>query len=199
MKGRFIVVEGLDGVGKSLLARNLAAALGARLGTTPGEHLRAHREVFEEGFKDSRVARSLAYAASVLQEGERAARILAGGEDLVMDRYFLTTLVYAERRARPLLEGLLQAIHAPDLTIYAWLPEEVRLARLQARGLSREDTRTLESGAARRLDRGYRALAACRCAGRFVTLDMRGTPEQNEAEALRVVTGVLGGPESFAA
>lgn len=46
-RGRAVVIEGLDGTGKSTLAASLAGALGARLARCPPESLRSIRPIFD--------------------------------------------------------------------------------------------------------------------------------------------------------
>jgi dTMP kinase len=156
MNGQLIVVEGLDGVGKSTFAQSLAVALGAQHRSTPAPELRRVRPVIEDCLCHDRVARSLFYASTVLAEGSRAAAVLATGRDVVVDRYWLSTLVYAPAEAQEGLAAWEAFVRPADLTLYLHLPEAVRAARLFDRGLSPEDARTLGQSAV--LDRRYRGL-----------------------------------------
>lgn len=169
MTGQLIVVEGLDGVGKSTFAKGLAVALGALHRSTPGPELGRVRPVLEDCLGHDRVARSVFYASTVLAEGSRARAERAAGRDVVVDRYWLSTRVYAPVEAEAGLEALAAFLHPADLTIYLHLPEAARQARLFERGLSPEDERTL--GASAHLDRRYRALLGHPCVGEAWVLE----------------------------
>jgi dTMP kinase len=182
-----IVCEGLDGVGKSTLSRTLATALGARWATTPGEALRGVRDAFEDGFRNSRTARSIAYAATVVNEGTQAQAVVKGGTPVVFDRYWLSTLVYAPDAARDALAGIERHVPPADITLYVWAPEEVRAARLHARGLTAEDERSLATG--RGLDRAFRQHRRHRVCGAFHVIDARRSPADMVGQALFAILG----------
>ena len=64
--GRLLVLEGLDGSGKTTLARALADHLGAVPCTTPDPRLRAVRQVVDEALAADPLAGPLFYASTVL-------------------------------------------------------------------------------------------------------------------------------------
>lgn len=182
-----VVIEGLDGVGKTTLSRALARALDAQWRTTPGEEIRSVREAFESGLTGSRAARSLGYAATVISEGNHARALTRSGVPVVLDRYWLSTRVYAPADARAALDSVERLVPPADLTLYVWAPESVRRARLQARGLTAEDERTLAEGTA--LDRAFRARRRSRIAGTFHILDARRSPADVLGQAIFAVLG----------
>jgi dTMP kinase len=184
-----IVVEGLDGVGKTTLSKALAASLGASWLTTPGAPIREVRAAFDAGLADSPVARAVGYGATVLAAGARAQRIAASGRPVVIDRFWLSTRVYAVPEADAALAALEPYVPPPTLTLFAWAPEEVRRARLGGRteGLSEGDLETLVGARARELAARYRALATSPAAGRFIELDCSGAASEVLAGAARVV------------
>ena len=172
MRGRLIVVEGLDGSGKSTLARALAEELGATWLTSPCPELRELRASVDEILDATPRARQLFYAATVMHVSELARPLLAAGTDVVMDRYVLTTLAYAELRGCALdLGDVCSELAVPDSTLFLDCDDEVRARRMAGRGeLNDEDERSLTE--ATRLRAVYtRLLHHHPLAGRVVRLD----------------------------
>ncbi len=119
MRAPFIVVEGLDGTGKSTLAAHLAERLGATLLRTPATELSTVRPVVDEAFAQSPVAAQLFYGATVVLASDRARTLLAQGTPVVIDRYWLSTVVYAAcRDAHIDLSPVEPVLLRPDLTVF---------------------------------------------------------------------------------
>lgn len=188
MRGRLIVIEGLDGTGKSTLASRLALALGAAHRTTPGEQIRSVRGAFDAAFEVCPVSRSLAYGASVVAEGRRAQALLRAGQDVVMDRYWLSTLAYAPPEARSALRAMGDLVVPADLTLLLTLPEERRRARLLGRGaLSDADALTLGPGQGHWLLERYRSYAGQPAAGDLLELSAEGDAQAVLTRALELL------------
>ncbi|MCP4805292.1 MAG: hypothetical protein GY884_08075, partial [Proteobacteria bacterium] len=126
--------------------------------TSPCPELRELRQDLDAVFDDTPLARQLFYASTVMHVSERAEPILASGRDVVVDRYLLTTLAYAEVRGPSLRLRELQAeLRVPDVTVFLDCADEVRAARMNGRGLTTDDDRrSLE--ASRLLRAVYRRL-----------------------------------------
>lgn len=165
-RGRFIVLEGIDGSGKTEQSRRLAAWLreSGRVVVetrepTDGEWGRRYRawargeieasadEVLEFFLEDRREHVS----SLVLPALER-------GQDVVCDRYVASTLAYqaadgvGREKLRAALEGA--AFPEPDLVVWLRLPVADALARLGSRVIERyERSEFLE-----RVDAEYEAL-----------------------------------------
>jgi thymidylate kinase len=184
--GRLIVLEGLDGVGKSTLSRRLAETLGAALESTPGRAIRGAREAFEAELAPCRVARSLAYGATVIAAGARVEAALRSGQDVVMDRYWLSTLVHAPAQARPALDAMAAFVRPADHTLYLRLSPQLRAARLFSRGATDEDRRTLQAHAA--YEAAYLEALAGPAAGRATVIDA-GLDEMGVLEAVLMTLG----------
>jgi len=143
----FIVLEGLDGVGKSTLARRLANECGYQLMTTPGTQLLSIRSDIIKGLGNSQTARALFYAATVQAEGEKARTLNKQGKTVVMDRYRASTIAYAHERGVTLdLNTVLSQAVKPHLSILLTLDEAERQYRLKQRGTTAEDIETLTPG-----------------------------------------------------
>lgn len=140
----FIVLEGLDGVGKSTLARRLANECGYQLMTTPGTQLLPIRSDIINGLGNSQTARALFYAATVQAEGEKVRAFNKQGITVVMDRYRASTIAYGHERGVTLdLNAVLSQAVKPHLSILLTLDETERQHRLSQRGTTAEDLETL--------------------------------------------------------
>ncbi len=175
-RGTLIALEGIDGAGKSTLARSLAAALRRR-----GFSVRLRREP-----TDRRLG-ALAQSASVHDAWSGAIyftidrylarpsleKDLARHDLVIADRSYFSTLAYqgsalpARDRAR--LEAIqIATTRLPDRVILLDLPPARAIARLGRRASTRgplERARTLH-----RVARAYRALAR---RDRWIVLDAR--------------------------
>lgn len=190
MTARFIVLEALDGVGKTTLVQSLAHAIGGVAMGTPGPDLRALGPGLLVGIGPDQTARAIFYAATVRAQGVAARRIVDGGRSVVMDRYWLSTFSYARARGvEGPLEGLEPLLPPADLTLLLTLPEAERRQRIHDRGQTtaadretfdaRFRERVLVEMRAPRLAQGLRVDAE-------VDLSMA-----SPAECLRRVLGVL--------
>lgn len=180
----FVVFEGLDAVGKSTTASLFAEAIGAELLATPDDELAAARRELEPWFEEHPNARMLWYAATVVRVSDRVAACLREGRPAVVDRYFLSTLAYAELRGATLrLDEVERALVAPDFTVFLHAPVAIRAARMNGRHLqSKEDVRTLDPANDARLERAYRRHAERRVAGNVIDVD---TSERSPSEIAR--------------
>ncbi len=171
LRGAFIVLEGIDGCGKTTQAGLLAAWLGEQGydvvltrqpgGTPEGEQLRAlvlspEHEITPEAELFLYLADRSLHVTQVIRPA------LAGGRVVVCERYTDSTLAY-QGYGRGLEVGLLRRLNEmatgglrPDLTIVLDIPagaarlDEARLDRLESSG----------DGFRERVACGFRALAA---------------------------------------
>lgn len=174
----FIVLEGLDGVGKSTLARRFAQQYGYQLMTTPGSELLPIRADIINGLGSSGTAKALFYAATVQAEGEKAHRLIQSGQSVLMDRYRASTISYANERGVTLdLSTVLSQAYQPHLSILLTLDETERQLRLHKRGATAEDIETLD--ATFRIGVLNSLQAQC-----DVTLDLTGANEDRAVDLL---------------
>ena len=146
MKPMFIVIEALDGVGKTTLVNDLAKSLSSVAMNTPGDKLRSVSDVVLDVLGDDQIARCLFYASSVISCGNKAREIVNRGETVVMDRYWLSTIAYA--RARGVSEQFREVesrVAYPDITVVLTLDEAERVRRMAGRStITDADRETLD-------------------------------------------------------
>lgn len=141
----FVAIEGLDGVGKSTVVQQLAALFSGHAMSTPGPALREARPAVLQAFAEDELAKALFYTASVSSQGRQARQLADAGSWVFMDRYWDSTLAYAQARGVYAdLAALSSALVQPDLTVLLVLDETERQARLKVRGATAEDMETLD-------------------------------------------------------
>lgn len=188
----FIAVEGLDGCGKSTLARLLAEALGADLLRTPLDLDGAIRTAMETHCARSSLARMLFYSATVAAAAVVIRDALAAGRSVVVDRYWLSTVVYHRVMGSPcLLDEVAGVLPVPDFTVFLHAPLEIRADRVRTRGLTTDADRwSLQPEPSARIEALYRELGQHDVAGRFIELD---ASVRRPEELARDVVGLVHG------
>jgi dTMP kinase len=206
-EGRFIVLEGPDGSGKSTQASLLVEALRGRGRET--EHLRDPggtevgdriREILLHAPSLEASVETFLFLASRAQlVVERIRPALAAGRWVVCERFTMSTVVYQGRAAEPPLEGaLLEALRttiagsavgvAPDLVLVLDVDPATGLARKAGPGgldrIERKGEPYQEMVRA-----GY--LEEARLDGRAAVLPP-GSPEETRARVMAAVEGLLG-------
>ncbi len=210
-RGRFIVLEGGEGAGKSTQAALLSAWLDAlgvphlvtrEPGGTPvGEAVRsvvlARTDL--EMPAESELFLYLASRAAFVRDVVRPA--LEAGRTVVADRFNLSTLAYQGYGRRLDLDQVGRAVALatgglePDLYLYLDMPVDEGTDRQRKGGL--EPDRIEREGAdfLQRVRGGYLALARTKPGVRVV--DASGTPEEVQTRIRRLLTAEM--PETFAA
>ncbi len=146
MKAKMIVIDALDGVGKTTTGQILAEELGGVFWNTPGPVLRKLFPQINSCFENHQLASCLLYAASVLSVGKKARQLVNSGTTVVIDRYWLSTISYARARGvHSNLNAIEEQINRPDISIILELEETQRQDRLFSRGMTSCDIETLES------------------------------------------------------
>lgn len=184
-----IVLEGLDGAGKTTCAKALAAAMDAQYMTTPAPALRSIQPAILDSLGACQEARQLFYLATVFAAAEHVRTMLATGTSVVMDRYFLSTQVYAEARgARLGLDALGDQLLPATWTVYLDAPLSVRRARLAKRDSTAADRETLMPATDALLRSLYLQKSTQAVAGRFALLDVAcATREQVVEQVCRTI------------
>ncbi len=171
-RGRMVVLEGLDGVGKSTLARAMPGFVAL---ATPGDELRDARRAIHAAAAGDPLVPQLFYAASVCAVGRRARALADAGADVVIDRYWLSTIAYGLARGTGVaLVDVAPRVPRPDVTVIVELHEDERRARLAARGMTAQDVESLQPPFAEAVRRRLRAPAPSEPVGRLARLDVTG-------------------------
>lgn len=170
---RFIVFEGLDGAGKSSCAQRTAELLGAKYLTTPSDKLRAYRNAVVDSFGSCQEGAQFFYFATVLAASAEARSCLDHGKSVVLDRYFLSTQVYAEFRGSqfPVDEALVNFLLPADVTVFLDVPLETRRKRVAVRGSDAADMETLTEKSDLNLRQGYWRLSSLPVVGEWLPID----------------------------
>lgn len=193
----FVVVEGLDGVGKTTVVRELARRLDAVVLHTPPAEMAELRPAVLRCFADSMLATTLFYGATLATASQRIMAYRAAGRSVVLDRYYLSTCAYGEvmREAvhpQQLLDLLAAQLLPADATVYLHANIEQRRMRMASRGLvGDEDRRSISSDLSERLDAAFRRRAGHPLAGRWLEVDTSArTAEAAVTESLRQLAEV---------
>ena len=205
---RFISLEGIEGAGKSTLARSLEArlterGLKVRLTREPGGTPLAERLrtlVLERGAEhiSAEAETLLMFAARAVHVENLVRPALDRGEWVICDRFTDATRAYqgAGRGVdATLIERLAATVHGtlwPDRTLLLDLPVELGLTRARRRSapgdrFEDEDRRFFE-----RVRTRYLELAASE-PGRVRVLDAAGAPDSVAARALAALADLLPG------
>lgn len=206
---RFIVLEGVEGSGKSTQIRLLSAWLeGAGIphtsarepgGTAVGEAIRQlllDRDELHIPPETELLLMLAARAAFVRQVVQPA---LERGETVLADRFDFSTFAY-QGHGRGLDMDTVQRLNAfargavePDLYIVLDLPAKEGTERQAREGKTLDRIERAGSGFLERVREGYRQLAESE--GRARVVDARGTPEEVHARLRALLEG--GFPETF--
>lgn len=198
-RGRFIVFEGPDRVGKSTQVERLAAVLGALATREPGgtsiglevrELLLDHRN---DGL-DARAEALLMAADRAQHVVEVVAPALAAGRHVVSDRYLYSSVAYqgagralGEDRVRDLSLWAVDGLE-PDLVVLLDAADDPLAARRPGTGDRLEQA---GDGFFARVGASYRRQAAAD-PGRWVVLDARADVDVVHRAVLAAVTVRLG-------
>jgi dTMP kinase len=146
LKGAFLVIEGIDGAGKSTLCRILEKRLTDEghkvIVTQEPTHDEIGSFIREGRVKDiSQKAEALLFVADRAVHTERILKLVEEGNIVICDRYFASTVAYqssgfnGEALDREWLIALNRPIMAmPDLTVLLDIDAEKSLGRIGERG-----------------------------------------------------------------
>lgn len=144
--GAFIVIEGIDGTGKSTVCRRAAAEL-----TADGLDVEVTAEPTHEGIGAlirsgaagpvSQRAESLLFAADRCEHTDRILRAVEEGRVVICDRYYPSTVAYQSAALEGdsadrewLMDVCRPFIGVPDAVILLDMDPEASMARVGARG-----------------------------------------------------------------
>lgn len=137
MNNKFIVLEGIDGSGKSSIGKMFEEKHGIKFIQTPGKNLDLVRTYIET--RDP-LTRLLFYYAGNYDTGNTIRELLKT-TSVVCDRYFYTTIIYFSifngcslKDSLELMKNINEKMFFPDIVIYLKIPNEIRIERLMKRG-----------------------------------------------------------------
>jgi len=175
----FIVIEGLDGAGKSTIAEALAEEIGAEVLSTPGKNFNTIREQIDSIYHNNHQARQLFYMSTVVSVSEQVRELVNKGKNVIVDRYWLSTQVYHQWKSENNhfeLAEVENKILIPDITIFLHLPLVQRRMRLVDReNNTLEDNLTLTKSADKELNNLYSQLGNKSVSGRWVSIKVNVT------------------------
>jgi thymidylate kinase len=178
----FIVIEGLDGVGKSTITKALAIEIDAVILATPGAKFNNIRSELELIYKDNHQARQLFYMSTVVNISEQARELINKGKNVIVDRYWLSTQVYHQWKSENHHFGLADvenSLLVPDVTLYLQLPLEQRKQRLLSRkNNTTEDNLTLIEAIDIELNNLYLQYSGTSITGKWVKVDTSKTIDE---------------------
>jgi dTMP kinase len=188
-RGTYIVIEGIDGTGKTELALRMVPPLLAR-----GHSVSSFREPTDKFLRDefSRLIRIDPFAAALCLTVDRmmlrpeVERALDLGDTVLQDRSFYSTLAYQypglSGEAWRELERIERTIAIePDLILYLDAPVEVAMKRMEGRGKRElfEDEPYLAK-VRRKFEQMFQK-------PKWVRIDASGPPERTLEQALNAV------------
>lgn len=207
MRGRFIVLEGGEGVGKSSnleAIQRLLESKGLRVlrtrepgGTRLGEAVR--RIVLDPAYAgmDAKAELLLIFAARAQHVAELIRPALAEGVWVISDRFTSSSYAYqgggrgVAREAIAWLEGFVQEGLRPDLTLLLDTPVEVGLARMRQRGEPEDRIEGEGRAFFERVRAAYLAQAQAD-PQRFAVIDASAPPEQVQAAIYHALQPLIG-------
>lgn len=201
MNKRFIVIEGLDGSGKSTLVERLFEHYSERspqrvlkaAEPAPGSPLYSEIRIALAGQSDwDDRTLALAFATNRVHHQQRWTKFLETWGDLVFcDRHLLSSLVYqtSDWLALDDVYAANRGIVRPDLTLYLDVTLETSRERVMQRGRPLERYETEFERHAAMYEHAMRYLADC---GHVIArLNADATPDEVLAEAIALIDGKL--------
>lgn len=134
---KFIVFEGLDGSGKSEIAKCVALKLNAVLLKSPSEVIEPIRTIVNES--GDLIFRSHYYIIGNMLVSHQAQKALTEGKNVVCDRYVDSTFVYIKFFGHQMDEAVWETrCLTPDIKIFLDVSRDERIRRLRMRNCSHD-------------------------------------------------------------
>ena len=134
-KGKFIVIEGLDGCGKSTISNLLQEKHDAILLNDLPDKIKPWLKII--GNTKIPEATFSYFTLCNLLKSQEIETIISSGKNVILDRYFYTTYIYHQQivttnfpvEIKTFYNKLLQ----PDIVIFLDVPQEIRKERISSR------------------------------------------------------------------
>lgn len=144
-KPLFVVIEGMDGVGKTTITKLLAEQLNAISYKIPPTDLNSIRDKIDDSNKYTRF---FYYLSTTYYASEIILSMVKLGQSVVCDRYYQTTLSAYDNDVMNLInsEEIIDKLYTPDFCFLLTVSEEERLKRLNKREyLSKDDIESMKN------------------------------------------------------
>ena len=152
----FVVLEGIDGAGKTTATELVAKNLGFAAYATPPEEFKKRREKIDEfGSPEEKFK---FFLDGVRQASDEIWDMIASGQSVICDRYWMTTLIYHKIIGVDVDEKVFDTLLAPDLTVLLLVSADEQMKRLVRRGFSINDRQMV--GRQAQLSQEYKRLCA---------------------------------------
>ena len=132
----FITIEGVDGTGKSTVAKMLATFINAAHIVTPSPSLNKQRELIES--TNDRTKKFDFYKNSIIQQ-RKEIELLLQHSDVICDRYIHSTFAYQwpiETHIPKRINNFIDGIKIPDFSFLLTVNEQARISRINSRELT---------------------------------------------------------------
>lgn len=133
-EGNFYAFEGLDGVGKTSTAKAFADEIDAAFMQTPGPGLEEIRDYVDSDIHSPQTE-FLLYLGSVSAVSDHVEQHLEAGNDVVLDRYYPSTVVYRNANTNEDWTSYYKDFDftEPDEIFFLWTDEKTRMGRIENR------------------------------------------------------------------
>lgn len=129
----FVTIEGVDGTGKSTVAKMLAELIGAAHIITPSPSLHKQRELVEK--TNDRAQKFDFYTRAIIQQQEEIKYLLTKS-NVVCDRYIHSTFAYqwpTDKTMPSQINGFFKEIELPNYSFLLTVNEKSRAVRIKNR------------------------------------------------------------------
>lgn len=192
-KGKFIVIEGFDGTGKTTLTRHIAEEFPVMLISAPGGQFAKARDYFDID-KATAVERFGFYFGENIRVSEYVREQTDKGVHILMERYFLSTFVYHDflypelsRRYR----GLFPFLYQPDIVLLVKSDFEKIQKRIQARTNNDiDDAFYVKKESYEKIYASYAALTSALCMN-VVSIENNGSFEDMAETTGQIIKSVI--------
>ncbi len=149
----FILFEGLDGCGKSVISKIVAEKIGFTWVNTLNGYFQAQRKIVDNTFKNNGAASQMFYTLANVSSSNYVTILLKNEFPVIMDRYMPTTIAYdtivrnSGHSDEFWIENFFYDISVPDLTIYLEVSPEIRKKRMenhQDKNITSDDKKSIE-------------------------------------------------------
>lgn len=134
-KGKFIVIEGLDGCGKSTISKQLQKKYNAVLLNALPNKIKPWLEIV--GNTKIPEATFSYFTLCNLLKSQEIENIIGTGKNVILDRYFYTTYVYHQEIIKENFPSEIKDFYnnliQPDLVIFLDVPQRIRTERIMSR------------------------------------------------------------------